>query len=458
MKSLSIIILYFCASTYLSAQVISGHLIQQVGTEIKLQGYDNFHTRTLAKSTTDSSGFFQLTYPPDYRGMAFLETDPNTRLALLIGDGEIRVEGTHLQNPDSTHIIGSLENDRFVQFAIQHRQREAALAGWKYLQPLYEQTELLNDQTRVRAGIDQEIRRLEAEDSVYLAGLDPDSYVAWYLPKRKLIDDMQASAIRYVGRIPGHMADFRSMDFTDPRWRQSGILGDMIEGHYWLLENSGSSLDSVFAEMNRSTDFLIDNLEGDESLLNEVTRFLFRLLERRSLFRSSEYLALKLLTQDACVIEDAFARQLENYRAMKKGMIAPDILFSGEKKIGGVSLQGTVGLSELGLETTLLFFGSSQCPKCREDLEEIARLYEKWQKKGLQVIFLSLDEQLPAFGSFVASFPWLSYCDGKGWESPPVKDYYVFGTPTMFLLDGERRILVRPGSVKQVDAWVESKM
>ena len=49
----------------------------------------------------------------------------------------------------------------------------------------------------------------------------------------------------------------------------------------------------------------------------------------------------------------------------------------------------------------------------------------------------------------------MSVCDYKKWDSDIVKDYYVFATPTMYLLDKKRKILLRPNSVKQVDAWVE---
>ena len=41
------------------------------------------------------------------------------------------------------------------------------------------------------------------------------------------------------------------------------------------------------------------------------------------------------------------------------------------------------------------------------------------------------------------------------WNSPIAKDYYVFGTPTMFLLDNNRKIILRPNSVNQMDAWVD---
>jgi len=46
------------------------------------------------------------------------------------------------------------------------------------------------------------------------------------------------------------------------------------------------------------------------------------------------------------------------------------------------------------------------------------------------------------------------YSDLKKWNSKIVKDYYVFATPTMFLLNNKRQIILPPSSAKQMDAWV----
>jgi hypothetical protein len=43
----------------------------------------------------------------------------------------------------------------------------------------------------------------------------------------------------------------------------------------------------------------------------------------------------------------------------------------------------------------------------------------------------------------------------KKWESKVVQDYYVFGTPTMYLLDRNQKILLRPNAVVQMDAWID---
>jgi hypothetical protein len=82
-------------------------------------------------------------------------------------------------------------------------------------------------------------------------------------------------------------------------------------------------------------------------------------------------------------------------------------------------------------------------------------LYSKWKEQGVEVVFISLDENEIAFQQFIRSFPFISTCDFKKWKSPIVEDYYVFGTPTMFLVDNKREILLRPNSVNQMDAWVD---
>jgi len=174
------------------------------------------------------------------------------------------------------------------------------------------------------------------------------------------------------------------------------------------------------------------------------------------LFQASEYLALKVLNEVSCTINNDLAKQLETYRAMKKGNIAPDVTFP-ENTIYPIDLQNQrpKKLSDLKTPYTLIVFGSSSCPKCAEEIPQISSLYTKWKEEGVEVIFVSLDEDENDFQNFTSSFPFISSCDFKKWKSPIVESYYVFGTPTMFLLDNKREILLRPNSVKQMDTWVD---
>jgi thiol-disulfide isomerase/thioredoxin len=138
---------------------------------------------------------------------------------------------------------------------------------------------------------------------------------------------------------------------------------------------------------------------------------------------------------------------------MKKGNIAPDIIFD---KSNFVNPNNTFAkLSEIKTKYTVVVFGASWCPKCNEELPEIAKLYDKWKSKGVEVVFVALEEDKKAFADYAKNFPFPSYSDIKKWDSEIVKDYYVFSTPTMFLLDNKREIILRPNSVKQMDSWVD---
>jgi thiol-disulfide isomerase/thioredoxin len=213
----------------------------------------------------------------------------------------------------------------------------------------------------------------------------------------------------------------------------------------------GAPLDTVYQEMKISIDYLIPNLLSNEAHLNEVTKFLFNLFEKHSLFNASEYLAMKLLTQNSCVINNDFARQLEMYRAMKIGNKTPNIVFENVTK-------PFTQLADLKSNYKLIVFGASWCSKCKEEIPKLVPYYETWKNKyQLDVVFVSLDTDLSSFQIFVKDFPWVSTCELKSWEAKAVKDYFVFGTPTMYLLDIDNTIVLKPSSEKQVQTWLDLK-
>ena len=141
---------------------------------------------------------------------------------------------------------------------------------------------------------------------------------------------MKTIPLYRTDEIPATIAAFRALDYTDSRLYKSGLFKDAIESHFWLLENSGTSLDASSLEMKTSIDAMLTKLIKNEKKLNEVTNFLFDLLEKHSLFQASEYLALKVLNETSCIIDGDLAKQLESYRAMKIGNVAPDFQFNAD--------------------------------------------------------------------------------------------------------------------------------
>jgi thiol-disulfide isomerase/thioredoxin len=206
--------------------------------------------------------------------------------------------------------------------------------------------------------------------------------------------------------------------------------------------------------MKFSIDAMLLNLIKEEKKLNEVTDYLFSLLERHSLFQASEYLALKVLNEVSCTINGDLAKQLETYRAMKVGNTAPDISFKEDLNYPALSKRPSK-LSDLKSDYTLVLFGAGWCESCRTEVPKIANLYSKWKAEGVEIVFISLDETKEAFDKFTEAFPFISYCDYGKWNSPVITSYFVFGTPTMFLLNDKREIILRPNSISQMESWVD---
>lgn len=438
------------------SQTITGNLSLLANQVIKLEGFNGLKTYPISSTTIDEKGNFKLSYSKADYGVGYLISADEKPMFVILSGEDIELTGEALSFVETIKITKGKENQLFEQYAKEHPRREQALSAWIYLEKIYTLDPLFSVQQTPASSIQTEKQRIKKEDADFLNALPKNSYVSWFLPARKLVSSVSVVAQYRPDEIPSTIAAFRKMDYTDHRLYKSGLFKDAIESHFWLLENSGKSLDSVFIEMQHSIDAMLENLIKDEKRLNEVTDYLFDLLERHSLYQASEYLALKVLNEVSCTIDGDLAKQLETYRAMKKGNTAPDILFKGDNFAPGYSPANfPKKLSDLKSNYTLVVFGASWCPTCTQEVPEIAKLYSKWKQNNVEVVFVSLDEEKEAYRNFVKDLPFLSTCDFKKWESPIAKDYYVFGTPTMFLLDDKRKILLRPNSVKQMDAWVD---
>ncbi|MDD4149701.1 MAG: thioredoxin-like domain-containing protein [Bacteroidales bacterium] len=438
-------------------QSITGTFTNLANQPIKLVGFNGFDTYAIDSTQANEKGEFELKFSINDIGMGYLLSEDNKSFVVIFAENEnLQLKGENFAAAEIIAIENGKQNQFFEQFASEHSRREQTLSAWEYLEKIYLKDSLFAVQQAPKQAIETEKTRIKAEDSLFLANLPKKSYISYYLPLRKLVSSVSTIAQYRTEEIPATIKAFREIDYTDKRLYKSGLLQEVIESHFWLIENSGRSLDSVYIEMNKSIDILVANLLADEEKLNEITENLFKLLEKRSLFRASEYLALKLLNEQGCTIINDFASQLESYRAMKKGNTAPNIEFKGDifapaYKSGSIPKS----LSDIESNYTVIIFGASWCLLCPKELSMISQHYKKWKTQGVEVVFVSLEEDENTFKTFVGVFPFISICDYQKWESPVVNNYHVFATPTIYLINNKQEILLRPNSVSQLDSWVD---
>jgi thiol-disulfide isomerase/thioredoxin len=437
---------------------ITGNLSQLKSQTIRLVGFSGFGIYTIDSTQVNNQGDFKLTFSDKDSGMGYLTAADNKPYFVVLAKEQIQIKGEVLSASDGVVIVSGTENKAFINYAKEHAKREQALSAWDYLQKIYLGDALFLNQKTTQVSIASEVQRIKKQDAAFLTNLPASSYVAWYLPVRKLISSVSVVAQYKTGEIPSTIAAFRNMNYADPRLYKSGLLKDALESQYWLLENRGLALDSIFKDMNVSTDVLLKSVSKNEGLYNEITKYLFDYFEKHSLFQSAEYLALKALSQKTVSLNSKLSKQLESYRIMKKGNAAPDILFTGDVFKNGVPINSPARLSEITSKYKVVIFGASWCSACSEEMAQLLPLYQKWKTKGIEVVFVSLDSDKKAFQEYSSVMPFISTCDYKKWDTQAAKDYYVSSSPTIYLLGKNNEIILRPQWVKAIDTWVDYNM
>jgi len=436
-----ILLLLSCGSAFSQCE-LKGALTQNINTDVVLKGYVGLEEIGFDSGHTDQHGHFVLHYPSLYQGAGLLEVKNSGKLLLLLRKESIEFTASSLEDLQSLRFKGTQENTFFDRYVKEQSDRELRLSAWKYLKTLYKDS--LSDTYNF---IVSEIRHLQEAERKFLDSLPPDSYAKYYLPVRKLLQNILFNSVRYPEEIPQIISEFNKLNFSDSRFQSSGIMKQLIGSYYIMLSSYESDATRLVQLYNRTTDRLFDQLSGNNKITIQVSEFLFNEFEKNSMVNAAEYLSLKMLSQNVCKVEGELKNRFEQYRRMAKGMQAPDIRFD---KI----INGKTSLYEIGSKYKLIVFWASWCEQCQLELPKLEQLFLQLKSRGVEVVTVSLDTNQEEFDKYAKQHILFSYnyCDYKKWNSKPVKDYYVFATPTFYLLNSENKILIKPISAGQIEA------
>ena len=129
----------------------------------------------------------------------------------------------------------------------------------------------------------------------------------------------------------------------------------------------------------------------------------------------------------------SFGQYRPNASSKQKAIAAPDFSLQ--------DLQGkTFQLSgQLG-KPVVIFFGTTWCPSCRAEIPAYSTIYEKYARRGLEVIYIDINEPAEKVARFAKnfSFPYRVLLDRDG---NVANDYNVVGVPTLVLIDKEGNVI-----------------
>lgn len=109
---------------------------------------------------------------------------------------------------------------------------------------------------------------------------------------------------------------------------------------------------------------------------------------------------------------------------------------------------------------TLVMFWSSWCEHCKGEAPEVQACYDQWKSKGFDIIGVSIDRSKAPWENAIKErgFTFPNVCGMKEYQSPVAKDYRVTKTPAFFLLDKDKKIVMKPKGIREVQTYLSTNL
>lgn len=434
------ILLSFCSLISFSQNpFIKGNFSEIKNKEILLKGYYLGNQYLISQAKIDQNGNFELKYPVDYIGAAIVEIPNIQSVIILLNKENFNINWNDINNYSSIIFKNSEENLLLVEGMDLYFTNEKKKAGLDYLIPLYNR-----DKTTQQTFI-LELNKLDNQFLSFKNKIPANNYVKTYLDLRILINKFSKKGINKEN-IDEEINQFNNLELTNPSVIKSGLLFEIIDNYISFVEKNSPNNIQI---LKNSTNLFLNKIKNNDSLKIDIAEYLFNSFEKRSLFDLSENLAYAMLNDEDCTLDFNRKSLFEQYRKMKIGTTVQNTeINESSKKI--------LFLNDIKTKYKLVVFGASWCNKCSEELPKLIPFYSEWKEKfNLEILYISLDENIQENNNFSNAFPWITSNDFKGWDSPSVKNFYINSTPTMYLLNKDNQILLKPISAQQISEWLK---
>ena len=102
----------------------------------------------------------------------------------------------------------------------------------------------------------------------------------------------------------------------------------------------------------------------------------------------------------------------------------------------------------------------AECGECRAEMPQLASLYTVWKAKGLNVLGISINKDREKIGEFItkSQIQFTNLCDFRGMEGPVPTALGMTGTPTLYVLDQNNRLVLRPQNIRELEMYIRTAL
>jgi len=242
---------------------------------------------------------------------------------------------------------------------------------------------------------------------------------------------------------------FDKVDFSDTALLRSQVFANKAISYLALYSNNRLQQKQLEAEFIKAVTIML----GAASVNPETYKFLLDYVvggfDKFHFDEVITYIADNFQDPTSCEDQErksALQKKLETFKKIAIGKTAPELDIPDAKG-------NPFRLSALNAEYTLLVFWHTGCSHCTAMMPRLRDIYDNQKPKRFEVVAVAIDTSRTEWTGFIKEerLGWINISDLKGFSGKPADDYNIYATPTMFLLDREKKILAKPVSSREME-------
>ncbi len=280
------------------------------------------------------------------------------------------------------------------------------------------------------------------------AQANPQSFIAKYIQSAQLpIIDIAIPMEKQLAYLKANALN--NVDFNSALLINSDLFANKSIEYLTYYRNPQLPLELLEKEFMVAIDSILTKARVNQLVYQHVTEYLIDGFKKFGFDKVLDYIVENyVIKDDLCLdvkTEGLIKRRIDQAKHFKIGSAVPNIVLPD-------SSGKNVDLAKIKSSNTLIVFYASWCPHCKTLLPQLAQFYSNQKDKKLEIVAVSLDEKRKDWTGFISmnKLGFINVWDSKGWDGKTANDYFIYATPTMLLLDKDKKIISKPTTFEQL--------
>ena len=277
------------------------------------------------------------------------------------------------------------------------------------------------------------------------------SFIARYINTVQLpVEDVNLSDEEQIAYQKAHFLD--KINFNDDDLLYSDAFSNLSLRYITLFKNSEISRELLTKHLITSVDTILNKAKVNLLVYQNITGILIDKFRKLGFSTVINYIVDKyVIKDDLCLDENlpgSIQQRIDQAKIFSIGIKVPNIVLPD-------SMGNEIDLNNIKSDNILILFYASWCPHCQKLLPQIQKLYVNQGKQKFKIYAVSLDTNRSDWLKYIRTnnYNWINVSDLRGGYGRAVRDFKIYATPAMFLVNGKKELIGMPADVDDLNKY-----